>query len=317
MLRTSEARFVFFAQDVFHGLSRRIMEASPRVNQVLLSLGVESLDVAIAEQIRASRSLTHRPSARSAYRLGGQVLSEITQRRWLQAALTLSPFEVEVERWLGTRAALWVPRTIMDRPLPFSTVDGRVGCVSTLNHPPNLDGLDRLCQALVVGRSEQLRLRIVGTPDSDGQALARRFPFVEYLGWLDDKSLRSEASTWCCFAHPLFVKAKGCSTKLGVALGWGLPIATTVHGARGYVWDAGRLPLASTPDELADFVRERSRADRFATFQQQTQVIVNQTPTLASVAEHMRAFLLNPVIPAGKAGSRPMRAFDPVVANQE
>jgi hypothetical protein len=224
--------------------------------------------------------------------LGEELLEETEQRRWIDAVLTLSPFEVEMEKWLGGKAVRWLPRTIMEPRLDFRSVDGRVGCVSTLDHPPNHDGLTRLFEELARIGDRNLRFRLIGRPSETGRRLAQIFPFVEYVGALDDDALRLEAATWCCFVHPLFVYAKGCSTKLAVGLGWGLPIATTEFGARGYQWDTSVLPLTRTPAELALSVIERSRVERFQSLQQQTMVIVAQTPSLETVAQKARQFLL-------------------------
>ena len=139
----------------------------------------------------------------------------------------------------------------MESELDADPVDQRVGCVSTLDHPPNHQGLAEVLQALSSRASPGFRFRLVGAPQKIGVALMRQFPFVEYLGALSNSQLRSEAATWCCFVHPLFVYAKGCSTKLAVALGWQLPIATTVYGARGYIWDIRRLPLAEDAEVIS------------------------------------------------------------------
>lgn len=150
----------------------------------------------------------------------------------------------------------------------------------------------RLLQELATIADPDLRFRLVGRPAEAGRKLARSFPFVEYVGALDDQALRREAATWCCFAHPLFVYAKGCSTKLAIGLGWGLPIATTEYGVRGYQWDASLMRLSGTPAELALAVVERSRSEQFPLFQQQTLKIVAQTPSLETVAQNAREFLL-------------------------
>ena len=119
-------------------------------------------------------------------------------------------------------------------------------------------------------RTLAFRFRLVGSPSAKGKELAKRFPFLDYLGFLPEEQLRSEAGTWCCFVNPIFEYAKGCSTKLAVALGWGLPIATTEYGARGYSWDVCRLPLARSAAELAQFVIERAELSSFEKFQEQS-----------------------------------------------
>src|SRR5207249_1785916 len=115
------------------------------------------------------------------------------------------PFEVEIEKCLGTRSALWVPRSITEAPLKWRPVDGRVGCVSTLEHPPNLHGLIQIFDTLEDNVPPEFQFRVVGQPTSKGRALEGRYPFVKYLGVFSDEELRSEAATWCCFIHPMFV----------------------------------------------------------------------------------------------------------------
>ena len=179
----------------------------------------------------------------------------------------------------------------MESSLNVQPVDGRVGTVCTLDHPPNLNGLVSLFDELQRRAVAQFRFRLVGQPSSFGATLAARYPFVEYLGPLSDNALRAEAATWCCFTHPMFVYAKGCSTKLGTALGWGLPIATTVFGARGYTWDEQLLPLSTSAPELAQAVFERSKIDHFERHQKATLDIVRLMPTVNTVGNHIRDFL--------------------------
>lgn len=292
-IERNNAQFVFFSLILFSKLSCHLGRRYPTVHQVFLSHGVESIDFCISQQIRRRAGLKDRLKPPAGRMLGEELLEEAEQRRCIDAVLTLSPLEVEMERWLGTKAVGWVPRTIVEPKLDFRPVNGRVGCVSTLDHPPNLDGLTRLFEELAGTDDRTLRFRLVGRPSETGRRLAQIFPFVEYVGALDDDALRLEAVTWCCFVHPFFVYAKGCSTKLAAGLGWGLPIATTEYGARGYQWDASVLPLARTPAELALAVIERSRGERFQSFQQQTLGIVAQTPSLETVAQKVRQFLLD------------------------
>ena len=286
----TNAKFVFFSMNVFPILSMKLRQAFPDVRQVLLSQGAESIDFCIEQQIRRRARTENRYRAVAERMLGRELLDEVEQRRWIDAVLTLSPFDAEVEKWLGTRRVLWVPRTIMEPRLEPRPVDERVGCVATLDHPPNLGGLLQLFDALEGKVSASFRFRLVGLPMREGVALAARYAFVEYLGSLSDQQLRSEAATWCCFVHPLFVYAKGCSMKLAVGLGWGLPVATTKFGARGYLWDEKLLPLASAPTGLVQLVLERCTASRFEKYQQETKHILAITPELAIIGAKIRSF---------------------------
>lgn len=291
-LHQGDVAVIFFALNLFAEVSRELRREFPKVRQVLLSYGVESLDSMLAEELaRRTNSAGHFRAA-AEWKLGRQLLEEAAQRRWMDAVLTLSPLEVEVEKWLGASRVLWVPRLVLEPPLTSKAVAGRVGCVSTLDHPPNLDGLLRLFDALERRALNGLRFRLVGQPESGGRALAARYAFIDYLGPLSDGELRDEASTWCCFVHPLFVYAKGCSTKLATALGWGLPIATTRSGARGYASVEGALPLANSPDELAELVVARSATDAFETGASQTAAAGAAAPSIAAVGAMVREFLL-------------------------
>lgn len=126
---------------------------------------------------------------------------------------------------------------------------------------------------------------------------SRRYPFLDYLGALSNEDLRREAATWACFAHPLFCPAKGCSTKLGVGLGWGLPIATTALGTRGYVWNRALAPVAESPTELADIVLQQCRVAGFSTNCRVTSELVRNSPTIGEVGSQIRDFVLN--LPVG------------------
>ena len=288
----TQAQFVFFGLTRFVGLCEQLRQLFPRVRQVLLSHGTESVDFVIEQQIRRRMGDEKHSRRRVVQMLGEEILREGELRRHVNAALVLSPFEVDLEKWLGTPAVQWVPRTIMEPALEPKPVGGRVGCVATLDHPPNYDGLVRLFDSLAGQVAADFRFRIVGRPVAKGRELQERYPFVEYLGGLDDPALRAEAATWCCFVHALFVNAKGCSTKLGMGLGWRLPLATTELGARGYQWNTEVLPLAANPRDLARMVMERSHPDQFDAFRRQTLAIVAQTPSLAEVAQRARQFLM-------------------------
>lgn len=278
---------ICFAFNVFPKISGEITKRIPTVPQLMLSQGVESLDYFLSLRL-GFRGCPIRSSAR---RLGAGFLDEAAQRCAVDGVLTLSPLEVEVERWLGARRALWLPRTIPESPLNFKPVDGRVGCVSTLDHPPNHDGLNRLFGELAKMFSGDFRFRLVGHPRHMGVALAEKFSFVDYLGGLDDEGLRREAATWCCFVHPLWVYAKGCSTKLAIGLGWGLPVATTVCGARGYRWDEKVIRLAETPKELAIEVLAKCSIDRYSQHQEQAKKIVQLAPTIGEIGDSVRHWL--------------------------
>jgi Glycosyl transferases group 1 len=293
-LRASGTKHVFHAMNTFPAVLREIDRKFSDVRQVLLSHGAEAVDFCIEQGLRRGTGTENRARATAERMLGRDLLDQLDQRRHLDAVLTLAPLDAEIEKWLGARKVLSVPRTILHDRLALRPVDGRVGCVATLDHPPNFSGLARLLGALDGRTPAGFRLRVVGGPVSSGEKLAAQHDLVDYLGPLDDEALRAEAATWCCFVNPIFVYAKGCSTKLAVALGWGLPIATTRFGARGYHWDETAIPLADDPTELADLVLARTSTAQFPAHCRATDAVVATSPDRAHVAAQIRDFVLQP-----------------------
>ena len=219
---------------------RRRLGATCRL--VLLSHGLESVDF-VHEHPHRDRQ--------GECRLGRLIYLERAQRQFLSHVVCVNPFEVEIERWLGAKQVDWVARTVPQRsPLAWSPHAERFGFVGTLDHPPNRDGLIAFLQALAHQR-QSARIRVVGGPEADGQALAARFSSVDYLGALGDAELEVEAASWSAFLHPLFCWARGVSTKLATALAWQLPIVTTDQGVRGYLWKEGGPDIVATADECA------------------------------------------------------------------
>lgn len=291
VVRKTGARFVFLYDAAPLAAPLR-EQAGTDVQIVLLSIGLESVDH--LHKIRARKEVAEvckMPRATPST-LAAKLCAEQAQRRYIDHVFCLAPFEVEIERWLGARAPTWLPRTIPSRPLSWRPHGGRLGFVGSISHEPNIEGLLQFAKALEPLAPEGLSLRVVGGPAEVGRALAQRFRFLEYLGPLPDRELEREAETWNCFVHPLFCWACGCSIKLGVALGWQIPVLTTPAGTRGYTWSAGDLPIADTPEGLARLAiamlnRETAEAARLG-----VQQIVKSAPALDEVAAMVRRALL-------------------------
>jgi Glycosyl transferases group 1 len=291
-LSASGTKHVFHAMNTFPAVLSEIARRFPEARQILLSHGTEAVDFLIEQGLRRDSGTENRARPTAERMLGRSLLDQREQRRHLDAVLTLAPLDAEIEKWLGARKVLPIPRTISRDRLALCPVDGRVGCVATLDHPPNFSGLESLLAALEGKTPADFRLRVVGGPTSRGAMLAARYGLVDYLGPLSDDALRVEAATWCCFVNPIFVYSKGCSTKLAVALGWGLPIATTRFGARGYDWDETVIPLADDPAQLADLVRARALAAQFPANRRATEATIAMSPDLARVGAQIRNFVL-------------------------
>lgn len=282
----ADARWIFLNNTAAGALAPALRRANPALRLVFLSHGAEITDV--VNNLRLGSVAMPAHQARASW-LGHLLVAEIAQRAALDATITISQPDTEVERWLGAKATLFLPRQVVSRPLPLAPVPGRVGCVATLDHGPNRHGLEEL--ASVLDQTGGVVLRLVGGPETIGRALATRFRSIHYCGRLDDETLAAEAATWRAFVNPIFCPARGASTKVATALGWGLPVLTTPDGARGYVWSQTILPHAETPAQLAALAHKLAVADRAEEWTHAAREIVRLAPEPAASAVRLRRFL--------------------------
>jgi hypothetical protein len=259
-----------------------------RCRIVLLSHGLESVDYLHFLRAREPGGRFQGLTASGLATLARKLVAECEHRQHLDQVICLAPFEAEIERWLGARRVEWLPRTIPQQPVKWQPRGDRIGYVGTLDHPPNTEGLLLFLRALGPIRPKSLRVRLVGGPPRRGEEVARQFPFVDYLGALDDGPLHEEVATWNCFVHPMFCYARGCSTKLAVALGWVIPVVTTASGCRGYVWRDGDLSLAETPGEVAELSVRMLNSELAARARAAVVEVVRSSPTLSEVAARLR-----------------------------
>ncbi len=290
MVRKTGARFVFLYDAAPLAASLRA-EAGKDVQIVMLSIGLESVDH--LHKMRAKKEVVEVFQAPHASRavLADKLCAENSQRRYIDHVFCLSPFEVEIERWIGAKAATWLPRTISGKTLAWQPHEGRMGFVGSISHEPNIEGLLQFARALVPLAPKGFSLRVVGGPEEVGRALQQRFGFIEYLGPLQDPELEREAATWSCFVHPLFCWACGCSMKLAVALGWQIPIVTTPAGRRGYTWSTGELALAETPDDLARLALAMIDLETAAAARREVQQVAESSPSVDQVGGMIRSAL--------------------------
>jgi hypothetical protein len=295
-IQEEQAEYVFINQ-MFGRLPSLIREATDhRVKVIMLSFGLESVDYVHTLRIQARWGEIGRRSLWDGVALlGRQLTEEMRQREYIDQVICLAPFEAEIERWLGARKVGWVPRSVLpDSPLTWRPVSKRFGYVGTLDHPPNYDAVRGVFEELASRRVDGLEIRLIGGPKRFGQALSTRYPFVNYLGSLSDHDLETEASTWTAFLHPLFCFARGCSTKLAVALKWQIPIITTPEGCRGYVWESGELPMARSPSEFADWVSRLIDFTTAAKIREQVVQVARSSPHIEKIGAAIRQMLLKP-----------------------
>lgn len=283
-VRETRARWIFLNQTEAGPFAPPLLQAlaTEGVKIALLSHGADSTDYLHTIRTRATDA-GRAPTRTEARWLGQQLFAEMEHHRACDVVFCLSEVDREIARWLGAPRVHVLPRIVEPAPLDWQPVANRVGTVSTLVHAPNAEGILRLAEELDAARAG-VRLRLVGSPRSAGEAMARRHPAIEYLGPLSDAEFAREASTWCAFVNPIFCVARGCSTKLAVPLSWHLPVVTTPAGARGYVWDEGLVPLLDTPAQvaaetirLADLAAARAARER-------VQALARKSPTLADLA---------------------------------
>jgi Glycosyl transferases group 1 len=282
----SGTRWVFLNNTDAAPLAIPLKSTDPRLKIVFLSHGAEITDV--VNNLRLAPEVAH-ANWRNSRWLGELLKLEIRIRSAIDATVCISKEDVDFEKWLGTRNVLFLPRQIPWNPIAIKPVPGRLGTVATLNHGPNLHGLRLLAKAL----HGDTQLRLIGSPDSIGRQLESEFNSIRYLGHLSDHEMRSEAATWCGFVNPIFCHARGASTKVATALGWGLPVLTTPPGARGYRWNETSLPLPETPQALAELCDRVASATCLTEWQQRAHDIVRLGPTVAESASQLNNFLKN------------------------
>jgi Glycosyl transferases group 1 len=288
----NNAQFVFLNQVQLAPLAPSLRSVLPsNCKIVALSHGLESTDL-----LHALRLRNELPIAVSRYfmgkrLLGDTLLRECSYRPSLDLVLCLSPFDVELERWLGARKVDWLPRTCTPNAVAWEPRGNRMGFVGTLDHGPTLEGLVLFLRSVSNAAPEDIRVRIVGSPKNIGHSLVKHFPVVDYLGPLTDDELEREAITWNCFVHPIFCHPRGSSTKLATAIAWQIPIVTTSSGQRGYVWERGRLGVAEDPGSLARLALSMMNIEVARQAREQVSKIAHSSPTIADVGQKVASLL--------------------------
>ena len=291
-VKRNNAQFVFLNQVQLALMAaplRAALKSDCKI--VALSHGLESTDLLHA--LRLKRDM---PFAIPKYYMGKQLLGdtllrECSYRSNLDLVLCLSPFDVELERWMGARKVEWLPRIVTPDPLIWNPSGDRMGFVGTLDHAPTIEGLLLFLRSLSEIVRASVRVRIVGGPDRIGQFLMNSFPIVDYLGALSDDDLKQEASTWKCFVHPIFCYPRGCSTKLATAIGWQIPIVTTSSGQRGYSWGRGALFVSDSPRGFSDLALKMMDIEIARQARAQVSDIAHSSPTIASVGQKIALLL--------------------------
>lgn len=231
---------------------------------------------------------------RDIIRLGYSVYEESYHFiHYIDAILCLSETEKEINNWLGCPNNVFIPRMFNPQFLDWKPIPNHIGFVGTLNHPPNIIGLEMLLKELKKSYTPGLKLRIVGKPQEIGKRLAHEYDFVEYVGHLSEEELKAEASTWCMFLNPLFWYSRGATTKLAQGINWGLPVVSTRPGNRGYVWQKGSLLVAENPTHMAKLINQKMDKEILDKLSYEVKLIAQSGPTVSDLKNEITATLIN------------------------
>jgi len=254
---------------------------------IYLSHGVEIMDV--INNLRLAPSFLPSKHQGSLW-LGNLLKWELQIRSALDGVICVSETDLVFEEWLGAKKCLFLPRQIRSSGNDFDWTpkSRRVGLVATLNHGPNFHGLAMLGNQLQ--NHDNVEVRVVGGPEQVGRSLATQYKAITYLGPISDEDLHSEAQSWGAFINPIFCYARGVSTKVATALGWGLPVLTTPIGSRGYRWDEQALPLSRTPQELLKRIHEVANGKNTLKWRNATKKVIKIAPQHSEIAMMIRGF---------------------------
>ena len=282
---------VIFVNQVYLGqaVSSELKAMNKRPPVVLLSHGCELTDFLHLIRLRDQYPLSGRVRPNAKIALGSILSSELKARRDIDAVVTISPGDSDLEKWLGVKHVHTIPRSILPSPLEWAPVDGRFGYVGTLDHAPNLEGLVDVLEEMRQSPHD-LKIRLVSGSRNLGQWLSDEYPFVEYLGRLSDNALNEEARSWQAFIHPIFCFARGASTKLADPIQWSIPIITTPLGRRGYEWKDGSLIEVDSAAEFVGKMTQLSEHD-FERARADVATVAKTAPSITDIAKSLEQFL--------------------------
>ena len=168
------------------------------------------------------------------WRLGKLIIKEKNMfAKLLDGVITISDNETYIDQWLGAQNILFLPRILEPHFIDWQPQTNTMGFVGTLNHLPNIAGIELLANQLQLNGFTG-KFKVAGTPANIGHELEKKYPCITYCGVLNNEQLKQEISTWCLFLNPVFWYSRGSSTKLSQGINWGLPVVTTPAGMRGY-----------------------------------------------------------------------------------
>lgn len=288
--KESGAGTIFFNLIDFLSLVREVRpRTEAKTKLVMLSHGLASPDVRHINRIAGEMPEIIGRCPR--YDLEAVLKKEREYLGDFDQVISLAEFEAELCREMGARRCDWIPRVIPEQPLKWRPMEGRLGFVGTLDHPPSMEGMVKVLEAWPRDSGSGIKVRVVSRSRWHGEWLARRFSQVEYLGPLDGGEMEKEAASWCAFLHPMFCFARGCSTKLATGLGWRIPCLSTASGIRGYELPADSVVMADGPKEFASECMRISKTGSAAEARSKLIQASTKLPHLTTVASRLSALV--------------------------
>lgn len=291
MYTKDPADIIFLNQVTLAAISEHLRERLPVACRIIvLSHGLESTDMLHAIRIKDEMPISWKEFPIPSLLFGKTIVTEAKFRKGVDLTISLSPFDTSLERWLGVKKSVWIPRVIEPDPLEWKPNEFDFGFVGTLSHPPNLEGLVQALEAMEI-QNPKMRVRIVGGPIDIGNWIQKKYKNVVYLGKLNDTELANEAQGWRAFLHPIFCIPRGCSTKLATGLNWQMPIVTTEPGMRGYEFKDGSMLLGETPEEFASCCSSLLDSNSLKDAHQEIVKISHTSPSLNEISVRIRKIL--------------------------
>ena len=288
-IKENEADTVFFNLIDFLPLAaelRRVFGA--QIKMVMLSHGLASADVLHINRIsKLYPGIIYKCPL---YNLNNILKKEAQYLPCFDLVVSISEFEAQLCIWLGAKVSCWIPRSITPKPIAWQPVNGLVGYIGTLDHPPSMEGMIKVLDELAIHKNRSLRVRIISRSSWHGNLLSRKYSFVEYLG-SKESEVEPEVGTWCAFLNPIFCFARGCSTKLAVGLEWGIPCLTTPSGVRGYDLPKGAVVIASSPYAFAEETIKYSLAANAKHARSALLTALAKMPTQDDISKRLSTFL--------------------------
>jgi hypothetical protein len=243
-IKEEQIKLIIINQVNLSGFAKLLKNKVNNLKVIVLSHGNESGDY-LHEVLDSKYNIF------KVFKLGQLIYKEAAYfSNYVDLLVTISDIEKKIGQWLGALNCIYIPRTITEASLDRKPLPNSIGFVGTLNHPPNLLGVELLANEL-----DKLNfcgsMRIVGSPKEIGFKLEKKFKCIKYIGYLSNDELKEEAKLWTIFGNVVFWYSRGVSTKVAQMIGWGVPVITTTAGIRGYEWSDGEMIIADTPTDMA------------------------------------------------------------------